>query len=305
MNNAIYFDSPMPDDQRRREIYQGQLFVYSALSSTRALCNFACELTEAAFAPHDPRHAQHSLDVEMYARILGELKPRFINHPESKRLVRAILAEVGCDPQSTYFDVPRMRTSTSSGYLTTGMAYAWHPHRDTWYAAPACQINWWIPMYDITSENAMAFHPVYFSRGVANDSDHYDYGQWNREHRGAHIAKLTKSDTRPLSKPLEQIDPDPQIRLIVPVGGIIMFSGQQMHSSVPNTSGVTRLSIDFRTMHRGDAEAGLGAANVDSRCSGTSMGDFLRASDLERVPEELVRKYDVLAPEDLAAAAIS
>jgi hypothetical protein len=40
------------------------------------------------------------------------------------------------------FDMPRLRSSTSDNYLTTGIAYEWHPHRDTWYSAPQCQINW-------------------------------------------------------------------------------------------------------------------------------------------------------------------
>jgi hypothetical protein len=303
MNNTIYYDASMSDEQRRRELYQGQLFVYSRRASVEALAAFAREMSEAAFAPLDPRIAQHKLDVDVYARILGELKPKFINHPESKRLVRGLLTELGCDPDLTYFDVPRLRTSTSNNYLTTGMAYAWHPHRDTWYAAPACQINWWFPIYEFTSDNAMAFHPAYFSRAVANDSAGYDYGRWNREHRGAHVAQITKTDARPLSRPVESIELDPQIRLIVPVGGIILFSGAQMHSSVPNTSGVTRLSIDFRTLHRGDAETGHGAPTVDVECTGTNLGDFLRVADLQHLPEDLVRRFAEETAKEPAEAA--
>lgn len=56
----------------------------------------------------------------------------------------------------------------------------WHPHRDTWYSAPQCQLNWWIPIYDIESENAMAFHPRYWSEPVRNDSNGYNYYQWNQ-----------------------------------------------------------------------------------------------------------------------------
>jgi hypothetical protein len=302
MNNTIYFDAPMSDELRRRELYEGQLFAYSKRASVQALCRFARAMTEDAFAPLDPRTAQFNMDVQSYARLLGELKPRFINHPEAKKLVGAILVDLGCDPEDTYFDVPRMRTSTSSGYLTTGIAYAWHPHRDTWYSAPACQINWWLPFYEITSDNAMAFHPTYFSRAVANDSSGYDYGRWNRDHRGAHVSQLTKADPRPLSRPIEPIDPDPQTRLIVPVGAIILFSAAQMHSSVPNTSGVTRLSIDFRTVHRGDAQAGLGARNVDSHCTGTNMSDFLRVADLQHLPEDLISRYAVPAVAGVAAA---
>ena len=79
--------------------------------------------------------------------------------------------------------------------------------------------------------------------------------------------------------------------LIPPAGGMILFSGAQMHSSVPNTSGVTRISIDFRTVHLGDARAFRGAHNVDAECTGTTMGDYLRMTDLAHVPQELVEEY--------------
>ena len=51
-------------------------------------------------------------------------------------------------------------------YLTSGISYAFHPHRDTWYSAPFCQINWWIPVYEIVPENVMAFHPRYWTQPV-------------------------------------------------------------------------------------------------------------------------------------------
>ena len=70
---------------------------------------------------------------------------------------------MGCDLDDTYFDVPRMRTATHGGYLTAGIAYAFHPHRDTWYSAPFSQINWWIPMYEIEPDNSMAFHLRYWN----------------------------------------------------------------------------------------------------------------------------------------------
>ena len=97
--------------------------------------------------------------------MLAALKPAFIHHPESKRHLRAILVEHGCDPELTYFDVPRLRTSTSDDYLTTGIAYAFHPHRDTWYSAPMMQLNWWLPIYDVAPDNVVAFHPEYFDQG--------------------------------------------------------------------------------------------------------------------------------------------
>ncbi len=72
-----------------------------------------------------------------------------------------------------------------------------------------------------------------------------------------------------------------------------------MHSTVPNTSGETRFSIDFRTVHIDDVISKGGAPNIDSACTGTSLGDFLRASDLARIPNEWIAAYDTpLAADD-------
>jgi len=191
-----------------------------------------------------------------------------------------------------------MRSSTSDNYLTTGIAYAWHPHRDTWYSAPPNQINWWIPIYDFQSDNAMAFHPQYWNQKVQNDSKGYNYYEANKSYRGAVLTQYVKSDPRPLPKPTEPIALDPQIRLICPAGGLILFSGAQLHSSVPNTSGKTRFSIDFRVVNVDDVAAKRGAPVVDEECTGTTLRDFLRVTDLSRIPDDIVALYDSGTPSD-------
>ena len=291
-NNTIYYDSPVSDDLRRQQLYDGQLFVFSPRKSILNFVDFARSMIKDEFGDLDPRTAQGSMDVERYAALLGKLKPAFIHHPESKRHLQNIFVELGCDLEKTYFDVPRMRSSTSDGYLTTGIAFAWHPHRDTWFSAPPCQINWWLPIYELDSDNAMAFHPRYWSEPLKNSSAGYNYYTWNKLYRGENVAKLTKEDPRPLPRATEPVQLDPQIRLICPVGGVILFSAAQLHSSVPNTSGVTRFSIDYRAVHLDDVVARRGAPNIDSACEGTVMRDFLRGSDLSRLPEEIVALYD-------------
>src|SRR5262249_7866676 len=181
--NTIFFDAGASDDERRRELYNGRLFVFSPRTSVRALCDLARRMAEEAFAPLEPATAQHHLPVEQYVAILADLKPKFIHHPEAKRRIQAILEDFGCDLNKTYFDVPRLRTATSGNYLTSGLAYAFHPHRDTWYAAPPNQQNWWLPVYPITSESSMAFHPRYWSEPARNSSNEYDYYEWNRTSR--------------------------------------------------------------------------------------------------------------------------
>jgi hypothetical protein len=296
--NALFFDSPVHDDERRRLLYQGELFVYSPTRGSSALCQFAQQLSKEAFAPHDPNKAQFEMEPEKYVGILEELKPKFIHHPTSKKLIQELLKELCCDLAKTYFDVPRLRTATSDNYLTSGLAYAFHPHRDTWYSAPSCQLNWWIPVYDIAPENCMAFHPKYWTQAIKNSSRDYNYYRWNKESR-ASAASQIKTDTRKQPRAEEPMELDPQLRIVCKVGGIIIFSGAHMHSTVPNTSGVTRFSIDFRTVHLDDVNTKSGAPNIDSECTGTTLRDYLRGADLSRLPDEVVAPYDTEPlPED-------
>jgi hypothetical protein len=203
-----------------------------------------------------------------------------------------VLVELGCDPEQTYVDVPRLRGVTSHGYLTSGVGYAHHPHRDTWYSAPMAQLNWWLPVYPFESESSMAFHPRYWAEGVANGSASFDYYEWNAVGR-KDASKHIKSDTRKQPKAEQVVELDPQVRVVSDVGGALVFSAAQLHSTVPNTSGKARFSIDFRTVNLADLRAGRAAPNVDSRPTGTSLRDFVRCSDLAPMPEDVVRMYDI------------
>jgi ectoine hydroxylase-related dioxygenase (phytanoyl-CoA dioxygenase family) len=299
--STIYYNRNISDDERRELIYGGDLFVYEQTSGSRALAQLAREMTEAAFKPHDPVKAQYHYTVEEYAAILAEMKPGFIHHPEAKKCIQQIMKDLKCDPDQVHFDVPRMRTSTAQNYLTTGIAYAFHPHRDTWYSAPQCQINFWFPVYEIESENSMAFHPNYWDRPVRNGSRSYNYRLWNEQSR-FNAAQHINKDTRVQPKPEEPMELEPQLRVICPPGGLLLFSAAQMHSSVPNSTTQTRISIDFRTVHEGDLRARRGAQNIDSESTGTTLGDYLRASDLKNLPADLMDEYDT-PPNDLLESA--
>jgi hypothetical protein len=299
--HTIHVDSTLNDDARRECLYDGDLFVYSPRPSTQALVEFAAGMAEEAFGSLEPETAQYEMSVEAYAALLADLKPRFIHHPESKRLIVEMLIDLGCDPEKVHFDVPRMRTSTAQGYLTTGIAYAFHPHRDTWYSAPFCQLNWWLPIYPITADNGLAFHPRYWYTPVKNGSGVYNYAEWNATSRKIAASQIG-TDTRVQPKPEEEVELDPQVRPLCEPGGIILFSGAQLHSSVPNTSSKTRFSIDLRTVHVDDAAAGIGAPNIDSACTGTTMGDYLRCSDLGHLPDTLIAEYDTPPREKVDAS---
>jgi hypothetical protein len=288
----------LTDFERRTRLYDGQVLVYAASAQSLALVEHAKDLIAEAFGSRDPQTAQFDMAVEDYAALLAQLKPKFIHHPESKRHITALLESFGCDPELTYFDVPRMRTSTANDYLTSGISYAFHPHRDTWYSAPFSQLNWWIPIFPVVPENVMAFHPQYWGGTVRNGSCRYNYYEWTEISR-PNAAQYIKSDTREQPKPEEPVQLEPQVRVVPEAGGVMLFSGNQLHSTVPNTSGKTRFSIDFRTVNIDDVKSRREAPNFDSACTGTTLRDFLRVEDLERMPESVALDYEGLVAADV------
>jgi hypothetical protein len=286
----LFCDPKMDDARRRQELYRGSVFVYSPTPGALKFCEFARDLIEAAFRPYDPRTVHERMPVERCVEILAELKPRFIHHPVSKELIRGMLVERGCELEKTYFDVPRLRTAFPSDYLASGIAYAFHPHRDTWYSAPFSQVNWWMPIYEICPDNCMAFHPRYWDEALPNSSNTYNYYEWNRSSRQK-ASQHVKADTRIQPRPRVPLEPDPQLRVVADVGGVMLFSAAQLHSTAPNTCGLTRYSIDFRTVHLDDVLGKCGAPNIDSAATGTTMRDYLRATDFAHLPEEAVALY--------------
>jgi hypothetical protein len=49
-------------------------------------------------------------------------------------------------------------------------------------------------------------------------------------------------------------------------------------------------------VHYDDVANHRGAPNIDSHCTGTTLRDYLRGTDLSRLPDELVAEYDESPP---------
>lgn len=292
---TIYFDSPLPERVRRERLYAGDIFVFSPRASSVALAAFAHAMLTEAFAPSPPETAQHALPVEAFVSVFGPVKPRFIHHPRTKELVRALAAEFACDLEETYLDVPRLRGVTSDGYLTSGVGYAHHAHRDTWYAAPMAQLNWWVPLSPFDSASSIAFLPRYTRCAVKNSSSEFNYYDWNTVGRSAAATQIT-SDTRKQPRALEPVDVSDEVRVVCEPGGVILFSGALLHATVPNTTGRTRFSLDLRTVNALDLTLGRGMENLDSAPQGTSLRDFVRGVDSTPLPAALVERYESVPP---------
>jgi hypothetical protein len=200
----------------------------------------------------------------------------------TKALLSAWLESMGVDSFATYFDVPRLRVVPHSDYLSAGVSYAYKPHRDIWYSSPVAQLNWWLPVWAVVPDRSMSFYPGHFERPLDNSSQDFDYDEWTAVGRTA-AANQTKVDTRKHPLPLAPVAAE-EFRFGAAEGDTLIFSASHLHATAPNTSGKTRFSIDFRTINRDDLDQSRGAPNVDSRATGSTLGDFLRVADLNPIP---------------------
>ena len=214
--HSVLFDPKLDDAGRRIQIYDGQLVIYSPTPSSLALVKLARELIGDAFGAIDPETAQYHMPVEEYATLLAKFKPEFIHHPESKRSSRACCAS-WLRPRE---DLLR-RAANANGderrlLHDAASPTPFIPHRDTWYSAPQCQINWWMPIYEIESGRSMAFHPRYWTQPVRNSSRTYNYAEWNQHQPISTRRSRSGKDTRMQPRAEEPMEVDPQIARHLP-----------------------------------------------------------------------------------------
>lgn len=277
--SGIFLNHQANADQRRNLIYEGNILLYTPSPAILALCNYAQELIQNTFDDKSPLTAQERFDVEEFVRRISVLKSEFTNGQKTKLLIRNILTEYGYALEETIFDLPRLRVVTYNNYLTAGVGYAYPAHRDTWYASPFCQENWWFPVYDLTLENALSFYPSYWNQTVENTSESFDYAQWQQKDRKEAV-NLIQKDTRNHPLPQQLISSDAELTLVGQKGSVILFSAAHLHATKPNTAQETRFSLDFRTINLTDLNTGRGAHNIDTSAKGSTVNDFFRASDL-------------------------
>jgi hypothetical protein len=288
----VHIDPAFDDAERRRRLFGGDVLVYTHVPEIAAFAAYTREMITELFAPHDPLTIHEQKTPEELADILIEFKPRWIHDPRSMEHVRTIARALGCEPEKIHADVPKLRTAFPQGGLSTGIAYAFQAHRDTWYAAPPMQLNWWMPVWPVAENNIMEFYPHGFGAQVENNSGDYDYYVANTW-RGNIKDFSGGKDARVHPAPVHGIPDDAtRVTVVPPLGGIMLFSGDQLHASIPNTSGLTRYSIDFRTVHVDDVHAGVGAPVADVACTGTAMRDFKRLTDGASFTEAEVAPYD-------------
>lgn len=287
--NIIRFNPTINDDDRRHLLFEGDFLVYGRSPALIKLVEYANSLIRSVFG-EEPETAQSRMPVNEFIELASPLKTTFTNSDITKELIKELLVEFNCDPVKTFFDVPRLRIVTSDNFLTSGVGYAYKAHRDTWYSSPEAQVNWWLPVYDLSPENTMSIYPEYWAKKIKNSSGDFNYEEWCRIGRVLANSQ-TETDTRKHPLPLEEISTLAETRYVLSSAEVMLFSAAHLHATAPNTSGKTRFSIDFRTIHLDDLQQKKGAKNIDNGATGTTLQDFIGMVNYDKIDQSVISSY--------------
>ncbi|HEY5209830.1 MAG TPA: hypothetical protein VIJ42_10335 [Stellaceae bacterium] len=123
----------------------------------------------------------------------------------------------------------------------------------------------------------MAFYPALWSRAVRNSSATFDLAAVMARRKSGGLNAITSDEAIPHL--LEEVSPDLAAPVVIDPGTIIAFSGAHAHAGIGNETGLTRISLETRTIAIADVRAGRGAPNLDGHARWMAPGLFRRVGD--------------------------
>lgn len=261
-------------------LYAGQIVRFSGLPQMAAIVAFTRAFVEARLAPYPPIEIHRHIEPRELGSRLGAVKAAYAQSPEVKRLWRALFDAVGLDPQDTARDRLMLRFQP---HTEPGDTLPWSRstatvgfHRDSWGTSLSAQVNWWAPVWPITAGRTLAIYPRLWDVAVPNNSADFDLAQVMERLR---TAPGTVGPGELAPGPTQPVDPEDGVPVVLEPGEIIAFSSAQAHVGVPNHTGLTRVSLETRTVSIADVRARRGAPDLDGRSRWVAPGMFQRLSD--------------------------
>jgi hypothetical protein len=281
MPSIHLLSQPISDAERGALIFDGDLIVFKNVPPLAELCTVTDELIRTALRTSQPRHYPAGQERDEAAANNLELRRRFRSDPHVPRLTRQTLEHVGVDASRTYWDQFHLRVATAaeippdSGHIGV--------HRDTWSSNVYAQTNWWTPIYSVSAHSTIALYPSYWSVPVPNTSAQWDLEEIREQRRA--LRSRAGVDVQLVPEPTATIDRHGELRMALEAGDLLCFSGAHLHASVPNTSGLTRFSMEMRTVCVDDMRAGRAAPNVDGAAPRVATSWFRSLTDGSRLSE--------------------
>ena len=297
MPNLEYQCPPENSRQLLAALYSGQVVRFRDLSEMAAIVAFTRAFVEERLAPFPPIEIHRHIVAEPLAKQLSQIQSEYSRSGEAGRLWAAFFESVGLEPHDTARDRLALRFQV---HADCGSTLPWSRstatvgfHRDTWGTNLAAQVNWWAPVWPITAGRTFAIYPRLWEVPVANNSVDFDLADVMERLRSA---PETLGPGQLAPRPTQRIDPDEGVPVVLEPGQIIAFSSAHAHAGVANHTGLTRVSLETRTVSVSDVRTGRGAPDMDGHARWVAPGLFRRLSD--GTPLNAVLGCERLVPRD-------
>ncbi len=267
---------PASNEAARAALYGGTVFKLAATDASRTLADAVLALLRAELGGADERAHSASLPPATLFACIGRVRRALFTEPRWHDAVRAVIGSLGFSPSEYAFDPLRLRTVLSAEHTVAAAAPVYIGHRDTWYAHPQNALTWWIPLDDLAEAETFEFYPDMFAAPVANDSEIFDYDAWVRDGWDLKIGWQNSQAAVHARYPASHADLG-ALRakgFACAKAETLIFAAAHLHRTLPQTTGRTRFSLDFRIAHLDDVRRGLGAPNVDNRSRGSVVPDY-------------------------------
>ena len=287
----MYSSLQIPGSARQfhDRIYAGDIIRIAELPAMAALVALTRAWLEDALHPWAPPEIHRYLSHDEQTLRFAQCQNAFARSKEVREHWRAVVESLGLAPDALACDRLHLRfqphreprQSTPRARATATIAF----HRDTWGSNLYAQTNWWAPIYPITTGRTFALYPHLWQQALRNCSADFDMrALLERSHRDGRNAVDADEAIPHL---LEAIDPQQGVAVDIAPGSLIAFSGAHAHAGVGNSTGLTRISFETRSVLIDDVLAGLGAPNIDGHAPWRTPGLFRRMSDTRRLNEIL------------------
>lgn len=283
---SLCIDSTMRDDERRRRVFEGEVFAFSQTQTIHTLVEFTRDLTDEAFAPLDPRRASRLVPAARHASILEDLGARLTHHPRTKALVRDVLDSSHCDLDRTFFSPPQLSFTVGREALAPGWREA-VAYRDTGRGAPSSQVSWWLPVYAVEPETTIAFHLASWARARECDRNALEPA---REAHGCGDDRPGERFGIPTDGSAGSGRHGSPYRITISPGGAVAYSSAHLHSVGAPPASAT-IAVCFGTVHLDDLRSMNGAPTIDGRSVHPALSGYRCARDFEPLPEEVRALY--------------
>lgn len=239
--------------QLSARLFAGELLVFRDLDATQAIVSRAQSILRQAFGTDHYLRAEFRLGAATFRARATWARRRIARDPVIEQHWQQALTAVGYPLARLQCDRVRLRVVPAHAENHARALRPLAAHRDTWGSAIMAQVNWWLPLHELAPTRTMLIWPQRFARPISNDSGDWDFD----------ALKGGKDPDYPLLPTACAAPGEPGLPVLLEPGELLAFSAAHLHAGVSDAAGLTRFSLDTRSVWTDDVAAGRGAPNVD------------------------------------------